>query len=53
MLAPGDQKDTRPDGAKRRRANLVIALALFAFVVFVFIITMARLGGHVFDMNGM
>jgi len=35
--------------AKRRRGNLVIALALFAFVVLVFIITITRLGGHVFD----
>ena len=35
--------------AKRRRGNLVIALALFGFVALVFIITIARLGGHVFD----
>jgi hypothetical protein len=35
--------------AKRRRANIVIALALGAFVVLVFIITIVRLGGHVFE----
>ena len=34
---------------KRRRGNIVIALALFAFVALVFVITIARLGGHVFD----
>lgn len=35
--------------ARRRRGNLVIALALFAFVALVFVITIVRLGGHVFD----
>ena len=35
--------------AKRRRANLAIALALFAFVALVFIITIVRLGGRVFE----
>jgi len=34
---------------KRRRGNLVIALSLFAFVALVFIITIARLGGHALD----
>jgi hypothetical protein len=40
---------TDAEVAKRRRGNLVIALALFAFVALVFAVTIARLGGHVFD----
>jgi hypothetical protein len=50
MSAPRDY-DPLSDAAKakRKRANLAIALALFGFVVLVFIVTIARLGGHVFD----
>ena len=35
--------------AKRRRANIAIAMALGAFVILVFIVTIVRLGGHVFE----
>ena len=35
--------------AKRKRANIVIAVVLGGFVILVFIITIARLGGHVFE----
>jgi hypothetical protein len=40
---------TNPDDAARRRRNLIIALALGAFVILVFAITMARLGASVLD----
>ena len=53
MTTPGEERDTPPDGSKRKRANLAIALALFAFVVLVFIITIARMGGRVFENGGM
>ena len=46
---PAPKPLSEPEVAKRRRGNLVIALALFAFVALVFIITIVRLGGHVFD----
>ncbi len=37
----------RPDPmADRRKGNIVLALTLVAFVVFVFVISLLRLGGH-------
>lgn len=38
-----------PDEAARKRRNLIIALALAAFVALVFAITIARLGANVLD----
>ena len=39
-----------PEAAKARRMrNWLLAGALVAFVVLVFIVTIVRLGGHVFD----
>jgi hypothetical protein len=35
----------------RRRRSIAIALALGAFVVIVFIVTIARMGGHVADIG--
>ncbi|MCP5432396.1 MAG: hypothetical protein H6923_03895 [Alphaproteobacteria bacterium] len=44
MSAPGDMP---PDGeAARRRRSLAIALALGAFVLLVFVVTIVRLGGN-------
>jgi accessory gene regulator protein AgrB len=48
------QQDQRPVLAKdlerrRKRNSIVLALILFAFVVLVFIITIVRLGGNVFN----
>ena len=33
----------------RRRRSMVLGLGLVAFVILVFIVTIVRLGGHVFD----
>jgi len=39
-----------PEAAKARRwRNWLLAGALFAFVILVFIVTIVRLGGHVLD----
>ena len=39
-----------PEAAKARRMrNWLLAGALFAFVVLVFVVTIVRLGGHVLD----
>ncbi len=39
-----------PEAAKARRMrNLALAGALFAFVILIFVVTLVRLGGHVFD----
>ena len=35
--------------AARRRRNLILAAALIAFVILVFVVTIIRLGGHVAD----
>lgn len=37
-----------PDTARKRR-SLAIALALFGFVALVFLVSLVRLQGHVFD----
>ncbi len=36
-------------GKARRLRNWMLAGALFAFVILVFIVTIVRLGGHVLD----
>jgi hypothetical protein len=41
-------EDVEAAGARRRR-NLVLAIGLVAFVVLTFIVTIAKLGGHVAD----
>jgi len=50
---PGEELEPKPlsdiELAKRKRGNWAIALALFGFVALVFIITITRLGGHVFE----
>lgn len=39
-----------PEAAKARRMrNLMLGGVLLAFVVLVFVVTIVRLGGHVFD----
>ena len=39
-----------PEAAKARRMrNLALGGALLLFVVLVFVVTLVRLGGHVFD----
>jgi hypothetical protein len=39
-----------PEAARARRfRNWLLAGALFAFVVLVFVVTIVRLGGHVLD----
>jgi hypothetical protein len=39
-----------PEAAKARRLrNWALGAALIAFVVLVFVVTIVRLGGHVFD----
>ena len=54
MSAPGPELPTplaeTPEAAKaRRRRSLVIAFALAAFVILVFVVTIVRMGGHVID----
>jgi hypothetical protein len=42
------QRPESDEAAKaRRRRSLAIALALGAFVILVFVVTLARMGGHV------
>jgi hypothetical protein len=45
-----DPMDETPEAANaRRRRNIALALGLVAFVVLTFVVTIARLGGHVAD----
>jgi len=45
-----DPFEESPEAARaRRRRNIVIALGLVAFAVLTFIVTIAKLGGHVAD----
>ena len=40
--------DESPEAAKaRRRRNIAMALGLMAFVILIFVVTIARLGGNV------
>lgn len=47
MSDPRDETDAA--ARARRRRNLTIALVLTAFVILTFIVTIAKLGGHVAD----
>ena len=54
MSAPGPDLPTplpeSPEALKaRNRRSLAIALALGAFVILVFVVTIVRMGGHVVD----
>ncbi len=45
-----DPLNEEPEAAKaRRRRNLVLGLALTAFAILTFVVTIVRLGGHVAD----
>ena len=45
-----DPNNESPEAARaRRRRNLMLAAALIAFAVLVFIVTIVRLGGNVAD----
>jgi hypothetical protein len=47
VIAPFSEDDETAKA--RRRRGLAIALALGGFVILVFVITIAKLGGHVAD----
>jgi hypothetical protein len=50
MEKPPEFPGETPEAARaRRRRSLVMALALGAFVILVFIVTIVRMGGHVAD----
>jgi len=43
-------KSETPEAARARKVrNWAVAGALFAFVILVFVVTIIRMGGHVFD----
>jgi hypothetical protein len=45
-----DPRDETDEASKaRRRRNLTIGLALAAFAILTFVVTIVRLGGHVAD----
>ncbi len=45
-----DPFEETPEAAKARsRRNLAIGVALIAFVILTFVVTIARLGGHAFE----
>jgi hypothetical protein len=43
------RQDLTPEQRARRGRNLALALGLAAFVIIVFVTTIVRLGGNVFD----
>ncbi len=43
------QNESREAAKARGRRNLVIGVTLVAFVILTFVVTIVRLGGHVFE----
>lgn len=49
VLPPEEPADARELAAARKRRSLALAWGLFLFVALVFAVTIARLGGNVFN----